>query len=71
MGILKNMNERARKMSIIDVKLAQGAAMLFLIIIAKVIPALAKAVLEINIWIWVTLLVLICAKPCYVFWFKK
>lgn len=52
----------ARKMSIIDVKLAQGAAMLFLIIIAKAIPALAEAVLEMNIWIWMALLVLICSQ---------
>lgn len=71
MGTLENMNERVRKMSLIDLKLAQGAAMLFLIIVAKLIPGLTKAVLEINIWIWVVLLVLVCAKPCYVFWFKK
>ncbi len=71
MEILESMNKRVRKFSIIDVKLAQATAMLFLIIIAKMIPALAKFVLEVNIWIWVALFILVCIKPFYVFWFKK
>ena len=71
MEILKNWNKRVKKMSIVDLKLAQGAAILFLIVLANALPALTRAVLEVNIWIWVALLMLVGAKPFYVFWFKK
>ncbi len=67
MGLLEDMDKRVKKFSLIDVKLAQGAAMFFVLIIAKLIPD----IMDISIW-WFTALLIICAaKPFYVFWFKE
>jgi len=67
MGILKIMNERVKKLSIIDLKLAQGGAMFLVIILVKLIPE----IMNINIWWFVTLLVICVIKPLYVCWIKK
>jgi hypothetical protein len=67
MGILENMNKRVKKFSILDVKLAQGAAIFGALIVAKLIPQ----IMEINIWWFVTLLVICVIKPFYVFFIKK
>ena len=67
MGILKKMNERVKKFSIFDVKLAQGTAMFVALIIAKLIPR----IMDINIWWFIILLVICAIKPFYVFLIKK
>lgn len=67
MGFLEDMTRRVRRFDIIDVKLAQGAAMFFVLIIAKLIPQ----IMSINVWWFVALLVICAVKPFYVFWFKK
>lgn len=65
--ILKNMNERVKKFSTLDLKLAQAAAMFVALILAKLIPQ----IIGINIWWFAALLVLCAIKPFYVFWIKK
>jgi hypothetical protein len=67
MGFLEDMDKRVRRFGIIDVKLAQGAAMFFVLVIAKLIPQ----IMSINIWWFVALLVLCAIKPFYVFWIRK
>ena len=67
MGFLENMKQRVKKFSLIDVKLAQGAAMFFALIIAKLIPD----IMDLSIWWFVALLIICAIKPCYVFWFKE
>ena len=67
MGLLEEMTQRVRKFDIIDVKLAQGAAMFFVLIIVKIIPD----IMNLNIWWFVALLIMCAAKPFYVFWFKE
>jgi hypothetical protein len=67
MGILEDMNQRVKKFSIIDVKLAQGAAMFLVLIIAKLIPQ----IMTVSIWWFAVLLVICAAKPFCVFWFKQ
>lgn len=67
MPILEDMTRRVRRFDIFDVKLAQGAAAFFMLIIAKMIPD----IMTINIWWFVVLLILCAAKPFYVFWFKQ
>lgn len=67
MGFLEDMTRRVRRFDIIDVKLAQGAAMFFALIIAKLIPQ----IMSINVWWFVALLVACAIKPFYVFWLKK
>lgn len=67
MGLLEDMDKRVKKFGIIDVKLAQGAAMFATLIVAKLIPQ----IMDLSIW-WFVLLLVICAiKPFYVFWFKE
>ena len=67
MGLFENLNRGVRKFDVIDIKLAQGAAMFFALVIAKLIPD----ILDINICWFVVLFVLCAIKPVYVFWFKK
>ena len=67
MELLEDMNQRVRKFSIIDVKLAQGAAMFFALIIAKLIPD----IMDLSIWWFVALLVVCAIRPFYVFWFVE
>jgi hypothetical protein len=67
MGLLEDMDKRVKKFGIIDVKLAQGAAMFVALIIAKLIPQ----IMDLSIW-WFVLLLVICAiRPAYVFWLKE
>ena len=68
MGLLEDMDKRAKKFGIIDVTLAQGAAMFFALIIAKLIPD----IMDLSVWWWFVGLLVLCAiKPFYVFWFKE
>ena len=67
MGLLEDMSQRAKRFSIIDLKLAQGAAMFFVLIIAKLIPQ----IMNVSIWWFVALLIVCAAKPFSVFWFKQ
>lgn len=67
MGILENMNGRVKKFSYLDVKLAQGAAIFMVLIVAKLIPQ----IMDINVWWFVALLVICEIKPFYVFFIKK
>ena len=67
MGLLEDMTSRVRRFDIIDVKLAQGAAMFFALAIAKLIPQ----IMDLSIWCFVGLLAVCAAKPFYVFWIKQ
>ena len=67
MGLSEEMTQRVKKLDIIDVNLAQVAAMFSTLIIAKLIPD----IMDVSIW-WFAALLIICAiKPFYVFWFKE
>jgi hypothetical protein len=67
MGLVSRMDQRARKLSAFDLKLTQGAAVFFALIIAKLIPQ----IMDINVWWFIGLEILCVIKPCYVFWFKR
>lgn len=67
MGLLEDMNQRVKKLGIIDLKLAQGAAMFFALVIAKLIPD----IMDLSVWWFAALLVVCAIKPFYVFWFVK
>ena len=67
MGLLEDMDQRVKKLSLIDVKLAQGVAMFFALIIAKIIPD----IMDLSIWWFVGLAILCTIKPFYVFWFEE
>ena len=67
MGLLEDMTKRVKRLDIIDVKLAQGAAMFFALAIAKLIPQ----IMGLSIWWFVGLLVVCAIRPFYVFWIKQ
>jgi len=67
MGILNYMNERVKKFSILDVKLAQGVGIFVALIIVKLIPQ----IMDINIRWFVVLLVICVIKPFYVLFIRK
>ena len=67
MRLLENMNQRVKKFSIIDAKLAQAGAIFFALIIVKLIPQ----IMDLNVWWFVGLLILCAIKPLYVFYIKK
>ncbi len=64
MGILEDMDQRAKKLGIIDIKLAQMAAAFSGLVIAKLIPQ----IMDLSIWWFVGLLVICAIKPFYEFW---
>jgi hypothetical protein len=63
MGLLEELDQRVKKFSFMDVKLAQGAAMFGALIIAKIIPD----IMDLNIWWFIVLLVVCAIKPASVF----
>ena len=59
-------NRKVEKFTIFDVKLAQGAAMAFALIIVKFFPE----IVSLNVWWFVALAVVCALRPLYVMWFK-
>ena len=65
--MFEKMNERMKKMTVMDIGLVKFTAFFFAIIIVKLFPQL----LTIN-YVVLIVLVLVCgAKPLYKFWIKK
>jgi len=67
MGFLENMDQRVKKFGIVDLKLVQGAAMFFALIIAKLIPG----IMEVSVFWFVVVLIGCAIRPVYVFWFDQ
>lgn len=67
MKLIEGMTRRVKKLGIIDLKLAQCAAMFFVLVIAKLIPE----IMDLSIWWFAGLLVICAIKPFYVFWIKE
>lgn len=67
MALFVWMNSRINRFSIIDIKLVQGAAMCFAVIIVKLIPQ----ILTIDMAWFVVLAILLAARPMYIMYFKK
>ena len=65
--MLEKLNEKARKMTYIDIKLIQLAVIVVAIILIKLFPQLLK----IDYWVLIVLLIIFAAKPFYRFWIKK
>jgi len=63
MDIWSDMDARARRLGILDTKLAQGAAIFFALAIVKVFPR----VMDVELW-WFVVLAAACAvKPIITF----
>lgn len=60
-------NSRTKMLDIYDLKMVQGAAMCLILIIAKIYPRL----MDVNIWWFVCIGLLMLIRPCYVFLIKR
>jgi len=65
--MFKKLNKRAKKLTLLDIKLLNLAILFFAIIIVKIFPKL----LAINYPILIILTVACLAKPFYTFWIKQ
>lgn len=65
--MFEKMNERVKKLTIVDIKLIKWATLFATIIIVKLFPQLLK----IDYWVLIVLLLVCSAKPFYKFWIKK
>jgi len=59
-------NRKVRNFTIFDVKLAQGAAMAFVLILVKFFPQITS----LSIWWFVALAVICALRPAYAMWIK-
>ena len=67
MGVIQSLNERKNNLSVWDIGLIKWSVFCGTIVIVKLIPA----ILNISIWVFVILTILLVSKPLYVFWFKE
>jgi hypothetical protein len=67
MSLLKCMNDRAKKLDILDIKLVQGAAICLGLVIVKVFPQ----ILRIDTGWFIALALLLAIKPLISFYGKK
>lgn len=67
MSLIRFFNKRVRRLSIWDIKLAQGCAMLIALIIIKLIPDILRIDFA---WI-VALIIVLAIRPMYAFFFRK
>lgn len=63
-------NEKIKKLSLWDIKLAQGAAIFVGLVIVKLLEPVLN-IHDINIW-WFVLIAILCGiRPMYTAFFKK
>jgi hypothetical protein len=69
MKVVDNLNQRVKKFTFIDMKLAGFSAFLIGIIVAKILPI--KWLTSLPYWLLIILAVVCLIRPWYVFLFKK
>ena len=65
--MFKGVNEKVKKLSLVDLKLIKLAVFFATILIVKIFPKL----LEINARLLIILVIVCAIKPFYTFWIKK
>ena len=63
MPLWESSDSRAKRLGIVDTKLAQGAAMFLALVIAKVVPE----ILHLNVWWFIGLSIACAIRPLFVF----
>jgi len=63
MSLYDSLDQRARRLGIVDTKLAQGAAIFSVLIIVKFVPE----ILSVSVWWFVALAVACAIKPMLTF----
>ncbi len=66
-GMFNKLNERVKKLTVIDIKLVKWAVFFSTIIVVKFFPQLLK----IDYWLLIVLMIACSAIPFYKFWIKK
>lgn len=67
MGFWKDMDEKVKKMTVMDIGLVKWSVFFFTIIIVKLFPQLLK----INYVVLIVLMLVLAARPLYKIWIKK
>jgi hypothetical protein len=67
MNLMTCMNDRIKRFTVFDVKLAQGAAMCVILIIVKLIPQ----IMTMSVWWFVVLAIVFAIRPMYLMFFSK
>lgn len=67
MSFWKNMDEKIKKMTVMDIGLIKWSVFFFTIIIVKFFPQLLK----IDYFVLVVLMITCSARPLYKFWIEK
>ena len=67
MKLLDFFEKRMENLTVWDVALIKYSVFAFALLLAKLFPVL----LEAPLWVYVSLAILLGAKPVYVFYFKK
>ncbi len=65
-NLMRYFNDRVKQLTIWDVKLVQGAAMLLAVIIVKLFPP----ILDVNIGWFVAAAVVVAIRPMWAFFFR-
>ncbi len=67
MSMIDYWNRKVKKFTIFDVKLIQGAAMAFALIIVKFFPQ----IMSLSVWWFVAFAVVCALRPAYAIWVKE
>lgn len=67
MCIIKNIGQRVRKLSLVDIGLIKTAVFFATLIIAKIFPGLMR----LSYPVLISFVIITAVRPFYVFWFKK
>ncbi len=67
MFFIQYFNERVKRFNIYDIKMIQGAAICFALVLAQLIPDLLK----VPIYWFIILAILFAIRPGYILFFKK
>lgn len=66
-NIINFFNVRVKRLKIYDIKLAQGAAMCVILVIAKLYPPL----MNVGLWWFVIVGIILALRPMYAFFVKR
>jgi hypothetical protein len=67
MSFWTDMDGRARRLGILDTKLAQAAAIFFALAVVKIVPG----IMAVSVWWFVGLAVVCAARPIRTFFFAR
>lgn len=67
MNIIKNLGQRVKNLSLVDISLIKVAVFFATLIIVKIFPGLT----DLSYPVLISFVIITAIRPFYVFWFKK